>query len=209
MELKIEEEFINRGFKYVCGIDEVGRGPLAGPIVICCYILDVEKLKKFKDDNIKLFEIINDSKKLSDKKRRELVDFIKLIAVDFSFGESSNMEIDKYGIIEANRLAIERGVNNLKIKPDYYLFDYNTCLVDFLNTPYDKIIKGDSKVFSIACSSILAKVYRDNIMNDFSKIYNKYGFENHAGYGTKKHIDAIKEFGLSDLHRKSFCKNFI
>lgn len=209
MELKIEEEFINRGFKYVCGIDEVGRGPLAGPIVICCYILDIEKLKKVKDDNIKLFEIINDSKKLSDKKRRELVDFIKLIAVDFSFGESSNMEIDKYGIIEANRLAIERGVNNLKIKPNYYLFDYNTCSVDFLNTPYDKIIKGDSKVFSIACSSILAKVYRDNIMNDFSKIYNKYGFENHAGYGTKKHIDAIKEFGLSELHRKSFCKNFI
>ncbi len=209
MELKIEEEFINRGFKFVCGIDEVGRGPLAGPIVICCYVLDIEKLKKVKDGNIKLFEIINDSKKISDKKRRELVDFIKLIAIDFSFGESSNIEIDKYGIIEANRLAIERGVNNLKIKPDYYLFDYNTCSVNFLNTPYDKIIKGDSKIFSIACSSILAKVYRDDMMTDFSKVYVKYGFDQHAGYGTKKHIEAIKEFGLSELHRKSFCKNFI
>lgn len=207
MELKIEEELINKGFKYICGIDEVGRGPLAGPIVICCYVLDLEKLNNRKKE--KSFEIINDSKKLSDKKRRELVSFIKEISVDFSIGEATNVEIDNYGIIEANRLAILRGVNKLKNKPDYFLFDYNTCEVDSFNIPYEKIVKGDSKVFSIACSSIVAKVYRDDLMTEFSKKYDKYGFENHAGYGTEKHINAIKEFGLSEIHRKSFCKNFI
>jgi len=207
MELKIEEELINKGFKYVCGIDEVGRGPLAGPIVICCYILDLGKLNNRKNE--KAFEIINDSKKLSDKKRRELVGFIKDISIDFSIGEATNVEIDNYGIIEANRLAILRGIDNLKVKPDYFLFDYNTCEVDSLNIPYEKIVKGDSKVFSIACSSIIAKVYRDDLMIEFSKKYDKYGFENHAGYGTGKHIAAIKEFGLSEIHRKSFCKNFI
>ena len=207
MELKIEEELINKGFKYVCGIDEVGRGPLAGPIVICCYILDLGKLNNRKNE--KAFEIINDSKKLSDKKRRELVGFIKDISIDFSIGEATNVEIDNYGIIEANRLAILRGIDNLKVKPDYFLFDYNTCEVDSLNIPYEKIVKGDSKVFSIACSSIIAKVYRDDLMIESSKKYDKYGFENHAGYGTGKHIAAIKEFGLSEIHRKSFCKNFI
>jgi len=207
MELKIEEELINKGFKYVCGIDEVGRGPLAGPIVICCYILDLGKLNNRKNE--KAFEIINDSKKLSDKKRRELVGFIKDISIDFSIGEATNVEIDNYGIIEANRLAILRGIDNLKVKSDYFLFDYNTCEVDSLNIPYEKIVKGDSKVFSIACSSIIAKVYRDDLMIESSKKYDKYGFENHAGYGTGKHIAAIKEFGLSEIHRKSFCKNFI
>lgn len=205
MDLKKEEELIKNSHNSICAIDEVGRGPIAGPIVICCYILNMEKLK----NNKQKFEEINDSKKISDKKRRELFGFIKDIAVDFSFGEASNTEIDNYGIIEANRLAIERGVNNLKIKPDYFLFDYNTCNVDFLKTPYEKIIKGDSKIFSIACSSILAKVYRDSLMIDLSKVYKEYGFENHAGYGTKKHMEAIKEFGLSDIHRKSFCKNII
>ncbi len=210
MELKVEEELINKGFKYVCGVDEVGRGPLAGPIVICCYIVDISAFTKvMADKENNKTSLINDSKKLSDKKRRELVDIIKDFAMDFSIGEATNVEIDNCGIIEANRLAILRGVNNLKIKPDYYLFDYNTCLVDFLNTPYEKIIKGDSKIFSIACSSIVAKVYRDDLMIEFSKKYDKYGFEKHVGYGTEKHIKAIKEFGLSDLHRKSFCKNFI
>ena len=209
MELKIEEELINKGFKYVCGIDEVGRGPLAGPIVICCYILDLGKIKTLGAHCNAPLQAINDSKKLSDKKRRELVNFIKDISIDFSIGEATNVEIDNYGIIEANRLAILRGIDNLKVKPDYFLFDYNTCEVDSLNIPYEKIVKGDSKVFSIACSSIIAKVYRDDLMIEFSKKYDKYGFENHAGYGTGKHIEAIKEFGLSDIHRKSFCKNFI
>lgn len=206
MTLETEKKLINNGFKYICGIDEVGRGPIAGPILICCYILDIEKIFNISND---LFNIVNDSKKLSDKKRRKLVDFIKDISLDFSFGEASNTEIDNYGIIEANRMAIERGVNTLKIKPDYYLFDYNTCSVDFLNTPYKKIIKGDSIVFSIACSSILAKVFRDDLMIDFSKKYNKYGFEKNAGYGTAFHMSALKEFGLSEIHRKSFCKNII
>lgn len=207
MDLKKEKELINNGYNSVCAIDEVGRGPLAGPIVICCYILDMEKLSASEQSF--MLDKINDSKKLSDKKRREIFDFIKSVSVDFSFGEASNTEIDNYGIIEANRLAIERGINNLKNKPDYILFDYNTCDVNFLKIPYEKIIKGDSLVLSIACSSVLAKVYRDDMMVEFSKKYYQYGFDKHAGYGTKKHMEAIKEFGLSDLHRKSFCKNII
>ena len=217
MELKKEKSLIDKGFNFVCGIDEVGRGPLAGPIVICCYVLDLEKVNNIIEgvahvrhvQELENLNLINDSKKLSDKKRRILVDFIENIAVGFSFGEATNVEIDNYGIIEANRLAIERGVNKLKNRPDYYLFDYNTCDLGFLNSPYEKIVKGDSSVFSIACSSILAKVYRDDLMVEFGKVYDGYGFEKHAGYGTGKHIEAIKELGLSDLHRKSFCKNFV
>lgn len=205
MQLKKEKK-LNKEYKVICGIDEVGRGPLAGPIVICCFILDFEKIKNKTKE---LEEIgINDSKKISDKKRRELVEYIKDIALEYSFGKASNKEIDKYGIIEANRIAIKRGVEKLKNKPDYILFDYNTCDVDFLKIPYEKIVKGDANIFSIACSSILAKVYRDDLMIKISKKYPEYFFEKHVGYGTKNHIESIKKYGLCDIHRKTFCKKF-
>lgn len=205
MQLEKEKKLKNK-YKNICGIDEVGRGPLAGPIVICCYILDFNKIKK--NNNLEKIGI-NDSKKISDKKRRELINIIKDFSLEYSFGEASNTEIDKYGIIEANRIAIERGILKLKNKPDYILFDYNTCDVNFLSIPYEKIIKGDANIFSIACSSILAKVYRDDIMIDFSKKYPEYNFEKHVGYGTKIHIENIKKYGLCDIHRKTFCKKFI
>ncbi len=206
MQLKKEKQ-LNKKYKAICGIDEVGRGPLAGPIVICCFILDFEKIKNKTKELEKIG--INDSKKISDKKRRELIDFIKDIALEYSFGKASNKEIDKYGIIEANRIAIKRGVEKLKNKPDYILFDYNTCDVNFLNIPYEKIVKGDANIFSIACSSILAKVYRDDLMIKISKKYPEYFFEKHVGYGTKNHIESIKKYGLCDIHRKTFCKKFI
>jgi ribonuclease HII len=206
MDLKKEKELIDFGYKNICGIDEVGRGPLAGPIVICCFLLDIEK--SFNEVFIKIDQI-KDSKKISDKKRRELFKNISNTSLEFSFGCASNIEIDKYGIIEANRLAIERGVNGLKNKPDYILFDYNTCDIDFLKTPFEKIIKGDDKIFSIACSSILAKVYRDDLMIELSKTYSEYDLDNNSGYGTSKHIKAIEKFGITEIHRKSFCKKFI
>lgn len=200
MNLEKEIELNSKGFRYVYGIDEVGRGPIAGPIVICFYCFNL------KND---IIGDVKDSKKVSSVKRFKNFDFIKGCSLDFSFGAASCFEIDRFGIIEANKLAIMRGFNKLKYRPDYLLFDYNTCNLNFLDMPYENIVNGDSLIYSIASASMLAKVFRDNLMIKLDKFYKDYDFKNNKGYGTKKHVDAISNFGFCPLHRRSFCKNLI
>ena len=197
---KAKAAFMNR-FKYeqkawtagsiVAGVDEVGRGPLAGPVVTAAVILD---------DSFDLVEV-NDSKKLSPKKRLELYPQILDKAVAVGIGVGSPELIDKINIYEADRVAMAQAVNNLAVKPDL-------LLVDAMNVPIDikqiELIKGDSKSNSIAAASIVAKVFRDELMNDYAKVYPQYDFEHNAGYGTAKHIAALKEFGATPIHRRSF-----
>lgn len=199
MNLEKEIELTKRGYKLIFGIDEVGRGPIAGPIVVCFYCFDQ------KND---IINDVKDSKKVSENKRNKIITDIKNKSFEYSIGAASNLEIDKYGIIEANRLAIERGYKRLKNKPDYLILDYTTCDINFLETKYEKIEKGDNLIYSIASASIVAKVFRDNLMKNISKFFPKYGFEKNKGYGTSDHVKIIKENNISNFHRQSFCKNF-
>lgn len=200
MDLEKEKELISKGYKNVFGVDEVGRGPLAGPIVVCFYSFDL------KNDIIK---DVKDSKKVSEKKREKIIVDIKNTASEYSIGAATNKEIDRFGIMEANRLAISRAYNKLKNKPDYILFDYTTCDLDFMKTKYEKIEKGDNLIYSIAAASIVAKVCRDKLMKDLNVFFSEYGFEKHKGYGTASHCEAIRCNGLSSLHRKTFCTSII
>ena len=200
MDLEKEKELIRLGYKNVFGVDEVGRGPLAGPIVVCFYSFDI------KND---IINDVNDSKKLSEKKRDKIVFNIKNNSKEYSIGAATNYEIDSFGIIEANRLAISRAYNKLKNKPDYILFDYTTCSLDFMKTKYEKIEKGDTLIYSIASASIIAKVCRDDLMKKVDEFFPKYEFQKHKGYGTARHCELIKENGLSCVHRKTFCKSII
>lgn len=176
----------------VAGVDEVGRGPLAGPVVTAAVIID---------ENFNLLEV-NDSKKLSPKKRLELYPKILEQAVAVGIGVKSAQIIDKINIYEADRLAMAEAVKNLAKKPD-------ALLVDAMNVPLDieqvKLIKGDAKSNSIAAASIVAKVFRDKLMDDYAKIYPEYGFTNNAGYGTKVHLEALKNYGPTPIHRKTFA----
>lgn len=176
----------------VAGIDEVGRGPLAGPIVTAAVIID----KNFNLINV------NDSKKLSPKQRLELYPQILKEAVSVAIGLKESQVIDQINIYEADRLAMREAVKNLDIKPD-------ALLVDAMNVPISlpqvKLIKGDSKSNSIAAASIIAKVFRDKLMNDYAKIYPQYDFIHNAGYGTKKHIMALKKYGPTPIHRHTFA----
>jgi ribonuclease HII len=209
---KLEKEIIrvkhmynfDRAFgndKYVAGVDEVGRGPLAGPIVSCTVILDLNVL----EDDLILY--LNDSKKLSSKKREELSVIIKEKAIDYYIAESSNDEIDKKGIAYCNNKIFLEACTSMKVKPDLVLSD--GYLVKGIKIPNKSVIKGDAKSASIAAASIVAKVYRDNLMKEYSKIYPYYDFENNAGYGTKKHIEGIAKKGICKIHRKSFLTNII
>lgn len=184
-------------YSYICGIDEVGRGPLAGPVVACAVILP-------KDCNI-LY--INDSKQLSEKKREELYDQIMEQAVAVGVGSVPPSRIDEINILQATFEAMRQAINNLSIKPDILLNDAVTIpQIDIKQVP---IIKGDAKSISIAAASIIAKVTRDRLMVAYDKIFPQYGFANNKGYGSKEHIDALKECGPSLIHRASFIKNFI
>lgn len=184
-------------YEYICGIDEVGRGPLAGPVVTCAVILP-------KDCDI-LY--LNDSKKVSEKKRELLYDEIMEKAVAVSIGEASWERIDEINILQATYEAMRTAVNNLSVKPDILLNDAVTIpLVDIKQVP---IIKGDAKSASIAAASIVAKVTRDRMMVKFDDKYPGYGFAKHKGYGTAQHIQALKELGPCEIHRRSFIKNFI
>ena len=188
-------------FKYVAGVDEVGRGPLAGPIVSCAVILDLNVLE---DD---LILDLKDSKKLSSKKREELSKIIKEKALAYYIAESSNEEIDEKGIAYCNNKVFIEACTSIKIKPELVLSDgYKVRGIDI---PNKLVIKGDAKSASIAAASIVAKVYRDNLMKEYAKKYPYYDFEGNAGYGTKKHIDAIKEKGICKIHRKSFLNNIL
>ena len=182
---------------YVCGIDEVGRGPLAGPVVACACILP-------KDCNI-LY--INDSKKLSKKKREELYDIIMKEAVAVGIGYNSPERIDEINILQATFEAMREAISKLSVTPDILLNDAVTIPgVDIKQVP---IIKGDAKSISIGAASIVAKVTRDRLMEDYDKLFPEYGFASNMGYGTAVHIRALKEIGPCPIHRRSFIHNFV
>lgn len=200
--LKILKEFENKlhndGIQYIAGIDEAGRGPLAGPVVIGCVIMKAESF----------IEYVNDSKKVSELKREMLYDRITNEAISWSTGIVWQEEIDEINILNATKKALTIAINNLSIKPEKILVD----ALDKINTngiPYISIIKGDAKIYSISAASIIAKVTRDRIMREYDAIYPEYGFTMHKGYGTAKHIQAIKENGICSIHRKTFVKHFI
>lgn len=197
-DFSYENEKREQGYKFVCGIDEAGRGPLAGPVCAAAVILppDLD------------FEGVNDSKKLSEKKREKLYDEITEKAVSWSVAFASVNEIEKYNILGATYLAMERAVESLKIPADFALIDGNRTPPS-LKIPSLTVIKGDSKSLSIAAASIIAKVTRDRLLLEYDAIYPQYKFSQHKGYGTKVHIEAIREFGPCDIHRPSFIKNFV
>ncbi|MBQ3596910.1 MAG: ribonuclease HII [Clostridia bacterium] len=194
-KLEFEKKHIANGLKYVAGVDEVGRGPLAGPVVCCAVIMPMDDI----------IEGIDDSKKLSEKKRELLYDVIRQKAISYCIKEISPQEIDEINILQAVKKCMTQAVNGLDVKPDITLVDgVDTNLQ--INAEY--ITKGDQKSYTIGCASILAKVYRDRLMCEYAKEYPDYGLEKHKGYGTKTHIEKIKEIGPCKLHRKTFIKNF-
>ena len=188
---KYERELREQGLSYIAGVDEVGRGPLAGPVVAACVILPEDFF----------IPQINDSKKLSGKQRDELYDKIMEQAIDVGIGVVSSEEIDRMNILQATIKAMLKAVDSLKITPEFLLID---ALEIPALIPQMKIIKGDAKSVSIACASIVAKVYRDRLMEQYSKEYPQYHFAKNAGYGTKEHLEALKKYGPCPLHRKSF-----
>lgn len=195
---EIEEKLHSQGIEYICGIDEAGRGPLAGPVVVAAVIMP-------KDSMI---EGVNDSKKVSEKKREVLYKKITEEAIAWGVGIIDQKEIDRINILNATKEGLTQAVVSLEQRPDMIVVDALTG-IDTLGIPYTSIIKGDAKCYSIAAASIIAKVTRDRIMRQWDEIYPQYGFEKHKGYGTAMHIAAIKEHGICPLHRLSFVKNII
>lgn len=183
--------------KLIAGIDEAGRGPLAGPVVCACVIMPL--------DEDKLIDGINDSKKLTEKKREELYDKIIERAIAYSIVEVDEKTIDRINILNATKQGMKRALDGLKAKPDVVLIDAVKLDTDL---PQDNIIKGDAKSYNIASASILAKVYRDRLMKKLSVKYPQYNFARHKGYGTKEHIENLKKYGKCELHRETFIKNF-
>ena len=182
----------------IAGIDEAGRGPLAGPVVCACVIMPLDKDK--------IIDGINDSKKLSAKKREILFDQIVEIATDYSVVEVDPATIDKINILNATKLGMKKALDGLKIKPSVVLIDAVKVDTDIKQ---ESIIKGDALSYNIAAASILAKVYRDRLMVKLSDKFPEYNFAKHKGYGTKEHIEALKLFGKSPIHRDSFIGNFV
>lgn len=188
-------------YRYIAGVDEVGRGPLAGPIVACSVILDLNVL----DEDLILY--INDSKKIKESKREELAEIIKEKALSYHISISSNEEIDEKGIAYSNNKVFLESCNSLNTKPDLVLSD--GYLVKNIDIENKAVIKGDTKSASIAAASIVAKVYRDNLMKEYAKKYPYYDFENNVGYGTSKHIEGLKKYGKCDIHRSSFLTKLL
>ena len=205
---KIEKEIYFSGVSSIAGIDEAGRGPLAGPVVVACVIMP-------KDSMI---EGVNDSKKISEKKREKLYEEIINEAVAYGVGIISQEEIDRINILNATKEGVTTAIKEMEKdlkskqrgfdKPEIILVDALTK-IDTDHIPYRSIIKGDAKSYSIAAASIIAKVTRDRIMRQWAEVYPEYGFEKHKGYGTVAHITSIKEYGLCPLHRRSFVKNIV
>lgn len=193
---EIEHSYLNNGIKLICGVDEAGRGPLAGPVCAAAVILppDID------------IPGLNDSKKLSDKKRRELFPVIMEKAVAYGIGIADHQEIDEINILQATFLAMERAIAQLTVKPELALIDGNRAK-DF-GIPVRTVVHGDSLSASIAAASVLAKVTRDDMMLQMAQAYPCYGFEIHKGYGTKAHYQALTELGMSPIHRKTFLKKF-
>ena len=193
---EIENSLYAEGYKAICGVDEAGRGPLAGPVCAAAVILP------------RGLELpgLNDSKKLTDKKRRELFPIIKEQAIAYGIGFASHEEIDEINILQATYLAMERALQQLEGKADFAIIDGNRAK-DF-GLPVRTVIKGDSLSASIAAASVLAKVSRDDIMLEMAEKYPEYAFEVHKGYGTKAHYEALRAHGHSPIHRMSFLKKF-
>ncbi len=193
---EIEDEFYAKGYQVICGVDEAGRGPLAGPVCAAAVILPTH------------LELpgLNDSKKLTDKKRRELFPLIKEQAVAYGIGLASHQEIDEINILQATYLAMERALEQLHGKADLALIDGNRAK-DF-GIPVQTVVHGDSLSANIAAASILAKVTRDDLMLEMAKEYPEYGFDVHKGYGTKAHYEALRTYGHCPIHRMSFLKKF-
>lgn len=197
-DLSYENNAKLNGYKTVCGVDEAGRGPLAGPVCAAAVILP---------ENCEI-EGLNDSKKLSEKKREQLFDIIKEKAVDYCIALGSVEEIEEYNILEATFIAMNRAINGLDIKPDYALIDGNR-VPKGIKIQSETVVKGDAKSASIAAASILAKVTRDRLMEEYDKEYPQYNFKKHKGYGTKEHTDLILKYGVSPVHRPSFLKKLL
>ncbi len=193
---EIEDSHFEKGIRLICGVDEAGRGPLAGPVCAAAVILPAH------------VEIpgLNDSKKLTDKRRRELFPIIKEQAIAYGIGFASHQEIDEINILQATYLAMERALAQLSVKPELALIDGNRAK-DF-GLPVETVVKGDSRSASIAAASILAKVSRDDLMLEAAEQYPQYQFAVHKGYGTKAHYAALTEHGPSPIHRMSFLKKF-
>ena len=193
-----ENNAVLKGYEYVCGVDEAGRGPLAGPVCAAAVILPEGTV----------IEGLDDSKKLSEKKRELLFDVIKEKATAFGIAFASVEEIEEFNILGATYLAMTRAVEQLSVKPDYVLIDGNRFPPQ-IKTDGECVIKGDAKSMSIAAASILAKVTRDRLLLEYAEKYPQYGFEKHKGYGTKLHVEAIKEFGITEIHGPSFLKKLL
>ncbi len=193
-----EKAALQRGFEMVCGVDEAGRGPLAGPVCAAAVILPLDLQ----------IEGLNDSKKLSEKKREWLYDVICEKATAFSVAFGSLEEIEHLNILEATFLAMNRAMDRLSVKPDFALIDGNRAPKN-CKIPCATIVKGDSLSCSVAAASILAKVTRDRLMSEYDVSYPQYGFQKHKGYGTKMHIEAIRAYGPCEIHRLSFLNKIL
>lgn len=190
--LEYEQNAISKGFTSVCGVDEAGRGPLAGPVCAAAVILPENTV----------IEGVNDSKKLSEKRRESLFEVIKSTAVSYCIAYATVEEIESLNILNATMLAMKRAVEGLDVKSDYAMIDGNR--MPDLSIDGECIVKGDAKSMSIACASILAKVSRDRLLYEYAKEYPQYHFDKHKGYGTKVHVEALKEYGPCPHHRMSF-----
>ena len=197
-KLQYERALLAKGLQYIAGVDEVGRGPLAGPVVCAAVIMPL--------DDESIIVGVDDSKKLSAKKRETLAEEIKKKALAYTIVEVSEQEIDEINILEATKLGMKKALETLEIVPQSVLTDGNMTLnIDF---PQRSVIGGDALCYSIGAASIIAKVYRDKMMDDYAKEYPQYAFDSNKGYGTAAHIQAIKEYGLCPIHRRTFTKKF-
>ena len=197
--LSFERKAQLNGCNFIAGMDEAGRGPLAGPVFVACVVMPLEEDK--------IIPGINDSKKLSEKKREELFEKIKETALAYSVILIDEKTIDKINILEATKLGMKKAYEALEVPVDMLLVDAVKNLD--VDCQYESIIKGDAKSYSIAAASILAKVTRDQMIIELDKKYPEYNFKKHKGYGTKEHIEAIKKIGPCAIHRKTFIKNFV
>lgn len=197
-DTELENSARGKGFKHICGVDEAGRGPLAGPVCAAAVVLP---------ENC-IIEGLDDSKKLSEKKREALFEIIKEKAVSYSIAFGTLEEIEHFNILEATFIAMNRAINGLQIKADFALIDGNRVPKGIV-VPCQTVIKGDSKSLSVAAASVLAKVSRDHLLIEYDEKYPQYGFKKHKGYGTREHYAAIRKFGVCEIHRLSFLKNVL
>lgn len=196
--INFDKSYQTENVKLIAGVDEAGRGPLAGPVAVASVIMPL--------DEDKIVAGVNDSKKLTEKKREKLFDDILKNAIAYHIELIDHKVIDEINILNATKLGMKNCIEKLEVKPDLALID--AVKLD-VQVPTESIIKGDAKSYNIACASILAKVSRDRLMLELDEIYPEYGFKKHKGYGTKAHIEALKQYGKCEIHRDSFIKNFV